>query len=69
MIIIYLYWKSFNMNISHHLFDKITFMNSQLENINSKEEFVLKIRFETFVLKIPGIQKKNLTQIWYDDFN
>ena len=28
-------------------------------------DFVLKIRVETFVLKISGIQK-NLTQIWYD---
>ena len=48
----------FNTNISHQLFDyRITFMNSQCENTNSKGDFVLKNRFETSVLKISGIQK------------
>ena len=36
---------------------KITFVNSQRENTNSKGDVVLKNRFETFVLKISGIQK------------
>ena len=41
------------MNISKQVFDyKITFVNLQLENTNSKGDFVLKKRFETFVLKI-----------------
>ena len=41
---------------------KITFVNfcslvnSQLENTNLKENFVLQNRFQTFVLKISGIQ-------------
>ena len=34
-------------------------MNSQLENTNSKVDFVLKNRFETFVFKISGLQKKS----------
>ena len=38
---------SFNTNISHHLFDKkITFMNSQRKNKNTKEYFVLKTGFK-----------------------
>ena len=37
---------------------KITFVNSQLQNTNSKGDFVVKPRFETFVLKITGIQNK-----------
>ena len=51
--------ESFHTNISHQLFYyKITFVNSQRENTNSKGDFVyLKKRFETFVLKIYGIQK------------
>jgi len=50
--------ESFNMIISHQLFDyKITFGNSQRENTISKGDFVLKKQFETFVLKISGIQK------------
>ena len=44
----------------------ITFVNLQHENTNSKSDFVLKNRFETFVLKISIIQK-NLTQ--FDEFN
>ena len=32
-------------------------MNSQRENTNPKGDFVLKNRFETFVLNISGIQK------------
>ena len=36
--------ESFNTNISHQRFDyKVTFVNSQLENTNSKGDFVLKI--------------------------
>ena len=50
--------KSFNKKISHQLFDyTITFANSKHYNKNSKGDFVLKNRFETFVLKISGIQK------------
>ena len=42
--------ESFNTNISHQLFNyRITFKNSQLENTNSKGDFVLKKRFETLV--------------------
>ena len=38
--------ESFNMNISHQLFDKtITFVNSQHKNTNSKGDFLLKNRF------------------------
>ena len=51
--------ESFNTNISHQLFDKITFVNSQRENTNSKGDFVLKNRDETFVLKISCIQNKS----------
>jgi hypothetical protein len=62
--------ESFDTNISHQLFNyKITSVHSQRENTNSKGEFVLKNRFITFVLKISGIQKINLTQIWYYNFN
>ena len=44
--------------MSHQLFDyKVTFVNSQFENTNSKDDFVVKNRFETLVLKICGIQK------------
>ena len=32
-------------------------MNSQRENTNSKGDFVIKNRVETYVLKISGIQK------------
>ena len=47
----------FDKNISNKLFDnKITFVNSQCENTNSKGDFVLKNRFETYVLKTSGIQ-------------
>ena len=50
--------KSFNTNILYQLFDyKITFENSQLDNKNSIVDFLLKNRFETFILKISGIQK------------
>ena len=49
---------SFNTNISHQFFEyTITFVNSQHYNINSKGDFVLKTRFETFVLWNSGIQK------------
>ena len=55
--------ESFNTNISHQLFDfKITFVNSKLENINSIGNFVLKIQFKTFALKISGIKIINLSQ-------
>ena len=49
--------ESFNTYISPQLFDyTITFVNSQHWNTNSKGDFVLKNRIETFVLKISGIQ-------------
>ena len=39
--------ESFNTNISHQLFDyKITFVNSQRKNTNSKGDFKLKTWFE-----------------------
>ena len=42
--------ESFKTNISHQLFDyKIPFVNSQRKNTNSKGDFELKNRFETFV--------------------
>ena len=45
-------------------------MNSQRENTNSKDDFVLKNWFETSVLKISCIRTKiNMTKIWYDEFN
>ena len=48
--------ENLNANISHQLFQyKITFVNSQLENTNSKGDFVLKNRVQTFVLKNSGI--------------
>ena len=46
VILVYMYNiiyipESFNTNISHQLFDyKITFVNSQHKNINSKGDFV-----------------------------
>ena len=50
--------KSFKMSISHQLFDyKIIFVNSQRENMNLNDNFVLNNRFKTFVLKISGIKK------------
>ena len=46
------------MNISRQLFDyKITFVNSKLDNKNSKGGFVLQNQFESFVSKISGMQK------------
>ena len=53
-----LYTRKLYTNIKHQLFDyKITFMNPQRENTNSKHDFVQKKRFEKFVLKISGTQK------------
>ena len=50
--------ESFNTGILHQLFYyKITFVNSQREKTNSKGDIVPKNLFETFVLKISGIQK------------
>ena len=50
--------KSFNKKLSQPLFDyKMTFVNSQRENTNSKVNFLLINWFESFVLKISGIQK------------
>ena len=50
--------ESFNINISHQLFDyKITFVNSQRENTNSKGDFVHKNWVETFFSKFSGVQK------------
>ena len=54
--------ESFNMNISHQLFDlAITFVNSQHYNINSKG-------FKR-CFKDSWYTKINWTQIWYDKFN
>ena len=51
--------ESFDANISHQLFDyKITFII---------REHKFKNRFETFILKISGGNKKNPTQIQYDE--
>ena len=36
---------------------KITFVNSQHKNTDSKGDFILKTRFETFVLKFSSILK------------
>ena len=47
----------------------ITFVNTQLENSNSKGDFVFKTQIESFVIKISGIQKKNLYHILSDEFN
>ena len=56
--------ESFNTNISHQLFDcKRTFVNSQCKNANSKGDFVLKNRFETFGLKISCIQNKSVSDL------
>ena len=54
--------------MSHQLFDcKVTFVNSQRENTNSKGNFVIKNRFETVVLKISGIQNKSESKkIYYN---
>ena len=44
--------ENFNTIILHQLFDyKITFVISQREKTNSKDDFVLKTRFELFVFK------------------
>ena len=49
--------ESFNINISHQLFDyKITFANSQHKTL-IRCNFVHKNWFETFVLEISGRQK------------
>ena len=63
--------ESFNTNISHQHFDyKITFLNSQHWNTNSKGDFVpsqklvLNVRIKYF-----WYTKINLTQVWYDKFN
>ena len=53
-----------NTIISYHLFNyKITFVNSQRENTNSKGGSVLKSRFVSFIVKISCIQK-NLCPIY-----
>ena len=47
------------VSLSFHttlLTKKITFVNSQRENTNSKGDFTLKNRLESFVLKIFGMQ-------------
>ena len=46
--------ESFNTIVSHQLFD---YKNSQHENTNSKDDFVLNNLFETLVLKITRIKK------------
>ena len=51
--------ESFNMNISHELFDyTITFVNPQHQNTNSQGDF-----------KDLLYTKLNPIQIWYDKFN
>ena len=58
---------SFDTNISRQLLDyQITFVNSHHENKKSKGDLVLRHRFETFVLKIFGIQ--NLSQKYINDY-
>ena len=52
-IITFVYQKSLTRTFKY----KITFVNSQDKNTNSKGDFVLKMRFETFSLKISGLQK------------
>jgi hypothetical protein len=50
--------------ISHQLFDyKITFVNSQHKNTNSKDDFELKNLFETSVLQISGCKNKSESKI------
>ena len=57
--VIYLYTRKLLYKHFISVFDlKITFVNSQHKKTNSKGDFILKNRFETFVLKISGIQKK-----------
>ena len=59
--------KSFNAYISHQLFEyKITFVNSQHENTTLKGDFVHKNQFETFVLKISGIQNKSESDLVWE---
>ena len=61
--------ESFNMNISHQLFYyKITFVNSQHENTNSKSDFVQKTGLKCSFLRFLAY-KINLTHIWYEEFN
>ena len=51
--------ESFDTNISHQLFElEITLVNSQHKNANSNDDFEIKNRFKTLVLKISCIQKK-----------
>ena len=60
--------ESFNMNISHQLFDyKIAFANSQCEYTNSKGDFELKTRFKTFVLKFLEYKNKSESKIYFVD--
>ena len=55
---------NFNTNISYRLFSyKITFVNSQHENTNSKCDFVIKNWVSKFVFKISGkYTKLNLSK-------
>ena len=47
------------MNISHQLFDyTITFVNSQHENTNSRDDFVLKNRYTKKILLRLGMYDK-----------
>ena len=63
--------ESINTNISHQLFDyKITLVNSQ--NTNSKGDFLLKNRFESFVFKDFWCTNLNLSQnytLFYSEKN
>ena len=58
----FVYQKALIQTFHTSLFDnkiKITFVNLQRKNTNSKSDFVLKKQFETFVFKISGIQNKS----------
>ena len=60
----------FQTNILHQLYYyKITLLNLQHENANSKGDFVLKIMFFDLHFKDFWYTKINLIQIWYNKFN
>ena len=65
---IFVYHKSLIQTFDIQYFDyKITSVNAQHENTNSKGDLVFKYRFDTCVLKISVIKKINLTKIWYGE--
>ena len=62
--------ESFKTSISHHLFDyKITFVNQQQENTNSKDDFGQKKTVLNVLFKDLWYTKINPTQIWYYKFS